>query len=109
MLQHVGYRRLGGVEGGRQADGNDVIPLVLRKVLYRGDELDACVVAGGAVEGRGGGGLRGTLVRGGGGVGASTSANQQVALLQLLLLNDSAKSSPQDVETCCLVVAEGFS
>lgn len=44
-IQHVGDSMLGGMEGGRQADGEDVIPLVLGELLNGRHKLDAGIVA----------------------------------------------------------------
>src|SRR3984885_1908403 len=41
---HAGHRGADGVEGGRQIDGDDLIPFVDRKVFDRRDELDARIV-----------------------------------------------------------------
>jgi hypothetical protein len=42
LLQHVGQRCLGCVESRVEADGNDVVPFVLWKLLNWADVLNAC-------------------------------------------------------------------
>ncbi len=44
LLLHDRHGRLGGVEGRRQIDGDDQVPLVVREILDRGHVLDAGVI-----------------------------------------------------------------
>ena len=41
---HAGHGGADGVEGGREVDGDDLVPLLGRELLDRGDVLDAGIV-----------------------------------------------------------------
>ena len=41
---HARHRGADGMEGGRQVDGDDLVPFLDREILHRRDELDARIV-----------------------------------------------------------------